>query len=115
MSETDVFCPNCGNKLNHFPSSENTTEKTTVEEQKSREDENRKIVTGILAIILGGLGIHYFYIGKTTAGLIAILLSFCSCGIWPVITLIQGILILLMSDDEFKEKYIDTDQTFPLF
>lgn len=76
---------------------------------------NRKIIAGILAILLGTLGIQYFYLGKTTGGLITILLSIITCGAWSIVTLIQGILMLLMTDAEFERKYVDTTKTFPLF
>lgn len=74
-----------------------------------------KTTAGILALVIGGLGIHYFYLNKPVAGLITILLSFVTCGIWPVIMLIQGILMLTMTDAEFYQKYVNTDKTFPLF
>lgn len=80
-----------------------------------KEKENKKIITGILAIFFGGLGIHYFYLGKTTAGVISIVLSLCTCGIWVAIIFIQGILMLLMSDEDFTNKYVNTDKTLPLF
>ena len=63
----------------------------------------------------GGLGIHYFYLEKSTAGLLSILLSLCTCGVWQIVMLIQGIIILTMTDDGFNEKYYNTDKTFPLF
>ena len=53
--------------------------------------------------------------GKTTAGIITLILGLCSCYIWGVVMLIQGILILTMTDEAFMEKYVDTDKTFPLF
>lgn len=74
-------------------------------------------VAGILAIILGSLGIHYFYIGKNTAGIICLVLTLFSCGIaatlLSVMGLIQGILILTMSEQEFENRYIYTQSTFP--
>ena len=35
-------------------------------------------IFALLAILIGGLGVQYFYIGKTTAGLLTILLSVSS-------------------------------------
>ena len=58
---------------------------------------------------------NYFYMGKTTAGIITLILGLCSCYIWGVVMLIQGILILTMTDEAFMAKYVDTDKTFPLF
>lgn len=62
-----------------------------------------------------GMGIQYFYLGKTTAGILTIVISLCSCYIWGLLMLIQGILMLTMSDEAFNEKYVDNDKTFPLF
>lgn len=76
---------------------------------------SKKILCGIMAILFGTLGVQYFICGKTTAGIITILLSLVTCGAWEVITFIQGILMLCMSDADFKRKYIDSTSTLPLF
>ncbi len=76
---------------------------------------NKKLLCGLLAIFLGYLGIQYFVLGKTWGGIITILLSCVTCGAWSIITLIQGILMLCMSEEEFKRKYIDNPATMPLF
>lgn len=76
---------------------------------------SRKVVAGILAILLGSLGVQYFYIGKVAGGFITILLSLVTCGCWSVVTLIQGILMLTMSDTDFERKYINSTGMFPLF
>lgn len=74
-------------------------------------------VAGILAIILGSLGIHYFYMGKNTAGIICLVLTLFSCGIaatlLSVMGIVQGILMLTMSEEEFENRYIYTTSTFP--
>ncbi|MBD5285451.1 MAG: TM2 domain-containing protein [Bacteroides sp.] len=72
-------------------------------------------VAALFAIFLGGLGIQYFYLGKTQAGIIAIILSFVTCGIFEIIWLIQGILMFTMTQPEFEEKYIYTTKSFPIF
>lgn len=72
-------------------------------------------VAALLAIFLGSLGIHYFYLGKTTAGIVTLLLSLVSCSIWGVVMLIQGILMLVMTNAEFDRKYVYTPSSFPLF
>lgn len=74
-----------------------------------------KTVAGILAILLGGLGAQYFYLGRIGAGLLSILLSFITCGIWQVLMLVQGILMLTMSPQDFDAKYVYSDTTLPLF
>lgn len=72
-------------------------------------------VAALLAILLGGIGVHYFYLGKTTAGLLTILLTLVTCGLWQIITLVQGILMFCMSNVDFRNKYVLTNSTFPLF
>ena len=72
-------------------------------------------VAGLLAILLGGLGVHYFYLGKTGAGVLFLILGLLSCGLISVLTLIQGILMLLMTQEDFEKKYVYTQSSFPLF
>jgi len=64
----------------------------------------QKVLAGILGILLGGLGIHHFYLGSTMAGVICLLLSFCF-GLGAVVGLIEGIMILVMKDEEFDARY----------
>lgn len=72
-------------------------------------------VAALLAILLGCLGIQYFYCGKAVAGIITIALSIVTCGIWNILTLIQGIMMFCMTNQEFETKYVSNPATFPLF
>lgn len=63
-----------------------------------------KVTAGVLGILLGGLGIHHFYLGSSTAGIICIVAS-CCVGLGSVLGLIEGIMLLVMSDEEFDAKY----------
>ncbi|MBA2872776.1 TM2 domain-containing membrane protein YozV [Anoxybacillus calidus] len=62
-----------------------------------------KVVAGVLAILLGGLGIHKFYLGKLGQGILYFI--FAWTGIPSIIGLIEGILYLVQSDEEFNQKY----------
>ncbi|WP_238583551.1 TM2 domain-containing protein [Anoxybacteroides amylolyticum] len=62
-----------------------------------------KVVAGVLAILLGGLGIHKFYLGKLGQGVLYLLFSWT--GIPSIIGLIEGILYLFKSDEEFNREY----------
>ena len=73
--------------------------------QQLEEAHNKKIVAGILGILLGCWGIHKFYLGYTTAGIIMLVLFFV-CGFSGLIGLIEGILYLTKSDEEFYRTYI---------
>jgi TM2 domain-containing membrane protein YozV len=70
-----------------------------------------KIPAGICGILLGSLGIHKFILGYTGAGLVMLLVSLLSCFILsPVmhlIGLIEGIVYLCKSDDDFVRTYVD--------
>lgn len=74
-----------------------------------------KTTAGVLALLLGGLGVQYFYLDKVGGGFITILLSIVTCGTWSILTFIQGILMLCMSNEEFYRKYEASTSTFPLF
>ncbi len=68
----------------------------------------KKIAAGLLAIFLGALGIHKFYLGYTTAGIIMLVVSLLSCGtIMGVIGLIEGIIYLTRTDEQFVATYIN--------
>ena len=64
-----------------------------------------KVVAGVLGILLGGLGVHHFYLGSTISGLIAIGVTVITCGIGSLLGLIEGILLLVMSDEDFDKRY----------
>lgn len=54
--------------------------------------EDKKVLAGVLALVVGGLGIHKFYLGKTKQGILFLL--FFWTGIPAIIGFIEGILIL---------------------
>jgi len=72
-------------------------------------------VAGLLAILLGGFGAHYFYLDKVTGGFLCILLSLVTCGIFTIVTLIQGIVMMTMRQADFEQKYVYSQSTLPLF
>jgi TM2 domain-containing membrane protein YozV len=67
-------------------------------------EENKKVVAGILAILLGFLGIHKFYLGYTKEGIIQIFLNIIF-GIGGLIGLIEGIIYLTKTDEDFYQTY----------
>ena len=74
----------------------------------------KKIVAGILAILLGGLGIHKFYLGYTTAGIIMLVVSIVAApftcgagyGLMGIVGIIEGIIYLTKSDADFVATYV---------
>jgi TM2 domain-containing membrane protein YozV len=67
----------------------------------------KKLVAGILGILLGGLGVHRFYLGDTTGGLLRIVITVVTCGVGSLLGLIEGIIYLTKPDDEFQRVYIE--------
>lgn len=72
-----------------------------------------KIAAGLLAIFLGALGIHKFYLGYTMPGVILLLVTlfgglllFIPNLVVAVIVLIEGILYLTKSDEDFENTYV---------
>jgi TM2 domain-containing membrane protein YozV len=85
-----------------------------------REAASSKIAAGICGILIGGLGVHKFLIGATGAGLIMLLttlfgwlFALLTCGVtllaplimW-VIGMIEGIIYLTKSDEDFYRTYV---------
>jgi len=71
---------------------------------KSNE-ESKRIVAGILAILLGGFAIHKFVLGYTKTGIIQLILTFATCGAVGLISFIEGIIYLTKTDEEFINTY----------
>jgi len=76
-------------------------------------------VAGLLAILMGWCGLHYFYIGKTSAGVLFLLIAILSCGILATVTsivsIIQGVLFFTSTQEEFELKWVNSPSNFPLF
>ncbi len=74
-----------------------------------KEFAGKKIAAGICGILLGGLGIHKFVLGLTTPGIIMLLVTLLTCGIGSIVTsiigLIEGIIYLTKSDEDFYQDY----------
>jgi TM2 domain-containing membrane protein YozV len=62
-----------------------------------------KMTAGLLAILLGGLGAHKFYLDQPGLGILYLL--FCWTFIPAIIGLVEGITYLTMSDQDFNAKY----------
>ncbi|MEO0510600.1 MAG: TM2 domain-containing protein [Verrucomicrobiota bacterium] len=73
----------------------------------------KKIAAGICGILLGGLGVHKFILGYTKEGII--MLVCCILGflilvgpmIIGLIGLIEGIIYLTKSDEDFVATYVN--------
>jgi len=66
---------------------------------------DKKLVAGICGIVVGAFGVHKFILGYTTEGIIQLVLGLCF-GIGGIIGIIEGIIYLTKSDEEFVRTYI---------
>lgn len=62
-----------------------------------------KVAAGLLAIFLGGLGIHKFYLGRTFQGILYLI--FCWTYIPSILGFIEGIIYLASNEENFQNKY----------
>jgi TM2 domain-containing membrane protein YozV len=72
---------------------------------------DKKIAAGICGIVVGPFGVHKFILGYQTEGIIMLLVSVLSCGmlaiVMQVIGIVEGIMYLTKSDEEFVRTYIE--------
>lgn len=67
----------------------------------------KKILAGILGIILGGLGVHRFVLGDAKGGILRIIITVVTFGFGGIIGFVEGIIYLTKSDEDFVESYIN--------
>ena len=93
------------------PTQEPTREPTQGSTQTPNVSEyaSKKIAAGICGILIGSLGIHKFILGMNTPGIIMVLVTVLSCFVlYPVMSiigLIEGIIYLTKTDEEFYQTY----------
>ena len=72
--------------------------------------QSNKLVVGIVAILLGGLGIHKFLLGMPVPGVILLCATVLTCGfggfITGIIGIIEGIIYLTKTDEQFHQEYV---------
>ncbi len=98
----EVFCRACGRAINAMapvcpgcgaPQSGNG----------GAAGEKSRVAAALLAIFLGGFGVHKFYLARPFQGILY--LVFCWTFIPAIIGFIEGIAYLCMSDTGFARKY----------
>ena len=67
----------------------------------------KKVTAGICGILLGGFGIHKFILGYNTEGFIMLVALLFTCGLSSILGLVEGIIYLTKSDEEFVQTYIN--------
>ena len=105
-------CLNCGSTLPMVHAPMQPTPGYYVDNKPPGSD--KKILAGILGIVLGGLGIQKFVLGYNTEGIIMLVVYIVGliflCGIpslvIAIIGIVEGIMYLTKSDEEFVQTYI---------
>ncbi len=67
---------------------------------------SKKLAAGLCGILISGLAVHKFILGYTTTAIIQIVLTFVTCGLFGIVGIIEGIIYLTKSDEEFYHTYI---------
>ena len=67
-----------------------------------------RVVAGVLGIFLGALGVHKSYLGYTRAGIVHLVLTVLvvAAPINAIAGLIEGILYLTKTDEDFHNIYV---------
>ena len=110
IAANSQMCPKCGaiqpTYLGEPPRSAGRLEV----DPAIREAGSTKLAAGLCGILLGAFGVHKFVLGMTTPGVIMAAVTICSClfasPIIGTIGMIEGIIYLTKSDDDFYETYI---------
>lgn len=124
MATKLTFCPNCGTQNAGFNSQCQTcgTNLPNHSMPPQRVGNNyparisgadNKIAAGICGILLGAFGVHKFILGYKNEGIIMLvtsLVGFLLCGIptavVSIVGLVEGIIYLTKSDEEFVATYV---------
>jgi TM2 domain-containing membrane protein YozV len=109
MAPADAqFCSRCGYSFSMMPPTQ--VPPASLQFNTNTEVGSKKIAAGLCGLLLGSLGIHKFILGYTGAGIIMLLASVLTCGIaapiMHVIGIIEGILYLTKSDQQFYNDYV---------
>jgi TM2 domain-containing membrane protein YozV len=84
---------------------------TTLEgEIMAKEEGPSRVACGIVALFLGAYGVHKFMLGQTGPGVIMLCITLLTCFIGSIVTgpiaLIEAIMYLTKTDEEFYQTYV---------
>jgi len=99
------FCSSCGSEIND-KQAVCLACGVAINRSNSSKGGKSRIAAGILAIFLGGLGIHKFYTGRIGLGILYLL--FCWTFIPSIIGLIEGIVYLCEDDSSFQARVVSS-------
>ena len=97
VSDKAASCPRCGAPISAPPPVQQV-------QVVAYRPEKSKSVAVLLAMLLGGLGFHKFYLDKPVAGVLY--LVFCWTFIPSIIGFLEGLAYLSHSDEAFQKRYV---------
>ena len=111
-SSGNKFCPNCGAETQSNQVVCIKCGVALVNVSTASGGEKSRVTAALLAIFLGAIGAHEFYLGNQKSALIRLAVSIVGLVIgvtfvMSLIGLIEGIIYLTKSDAEFKQTYVD--------
>ena len=75
LSENVAFCTNCGHKVEqNTQQNENIMDQLNTSYQNMKVRPKSKLIAGLLAVLLGSIGAHDFYLGYTKKGIAHLLM-----------------------------------------
>jgi TM2 domain-containing membrane protein YozV len=105
INKQAFLCPKCGAPAGDgMPAPSGAPLVFAEPRRQIREgDKKSKTVAALLALLVGGLGVHHFYLNNPVLGIFY--LVFCFTLIPAIIAFIEAIVFLTMSDEAFDAKY----------
>ncbi len=119
------YCRNCGTTLNDPFQNQQAPQNQQMQQPYQNTGQipgaDKKLAAGICAILIGGFGVHKFILGYQQEGIILIsiwlvsfIIAMVTCGIGTplvliptIIGIIEGIIYLTKSDEEFVQTYVN--------
>jgi len=103
----EQYCPDCGEIIKE--AAEICPECGIRQQEHQQSGSKDRTTAGLLAILLGIVGAHHFYLDNPGRGVLY--LFFYWTLIPAVLGIIEGIIYLTKSDEEFQAKYVSQNET----
>ena len=97
------FCSGCGTVIHKSAPSCPKCGAPQADVQNAVSGRKSRVTAVVLALLIGGLGAHKFYLGRIGWGILYLL--FCWTFIPAIVGFVETIVYLTMSEEKFAAKY----------